>query len=59
MKQMLLLMAIVSLFTFSLTAQITNNLSGFYNVKNASNVNSFQSFGEKNKTLAHVTNMKF
>jgi hypothetical protein len=33
MKQMLLLMAIVSLFTFSLTAQTTNNLSGFYNVK--------------------------
>jgi len=35
MKQILLLMAIVSLFTFSSTGQTPNNSSGFYNVKNA------------------------
>ncbi|HZW69745.1 MAG TPA: glycosyl hydrolase family 28-related protein, partial [Hanamia sp.] len=35
MKQILLLMAIVSLFAFSSTGQTPNNLSGFYNVKNA------------------------
>jgi polygalacturonase len=35
MKQILLLLAIVSLFTFCSTGQTTSNSSGFYNVKNA------------------------
>lgn len=30
----------------------------YVDVKEAENVSLFQSFGEKNKTLAHVTNMK-
>jgi polygalacturonase len=35
MKQILLLLAIVSLFTLCSTGQTTSNSSGFYNVKNA------------------------